>query len=57
MANNVLNKINLNQLGERLQQARKQCGMTQAEAAKIIKVARTTIVAIEKGERRLKSLW
>ena len=38
MANNVLNKINLNQLGERLQQARKQCGMTQAEAAKIIKV-------------------
>ncbi|CCQ62530.1 helix-turn-helix domain-containing protein [Crocosphaera watsonii] len=55
MANNVLNKINLNQLGERLQQARKQCGMTQAEAAKIIKVARTTIVAIEKGERRLKS--
>ncbi|GBF81376.1 XRE family transcriptional regulator [Aphanothece sacrum] len=55
MAKSILDKINLNQLGERLQQARKQCGMTQADAANVIDVASTTIVAIEKGERRLKS--
>lgn len=55
MVNNILDKINLNDLGNLLQQARKQCGMTQAEAAKIIDVARTTLIAIEKGQRRLKS--
>ncbi len=55
MATNVLEKIDLRQLGEQLQQARKQRGMTQAEAAKVIDVAYTTLVAIEKGERRLKS--
>lgn len=54
MTVNILDKIDLRQLGERLQQARKKCGMTQADAAQIINAARTTIVAIEKGERRLK---
>ncbi|VXD22022.1 Transcriptional regulator [Planktothrix serta PCC 8927] len=54
MTANILDKIDLRQLGERLQQARKKCGMTQADAAQIINAARTTIVAIEKGERRLK---
>ncbi len=54
MTANILDKIDLRQLGERLQQARKKCGMTQADAAKVIDAARTTIVAIEKGERRLK---
>lgn len=54
MTVNILDKIDLRQLGERLQQARKKCGMTQADAAQIIDAARTTIVAIEKGERRLK---
>jgi len=55
MINNVLDNINLRQLGERLQQARNKCGMTQADAAKVINAARTTMVAIEKGERRLKA--
>ncbi|MGB7251402.1 MAG: ImmA/IrrE family metallo-endopeptidase [Phormidesmis sp.] len=54
MATNILDNIDMSRLGELLQQARKKCGMTQAEAAKVINAARTTIVAIEKGERRLK---
>ncbi len=54
MATNILDTIDLRKLGELLQQARKRCDMTQAEAAQILNAARTTIVAIEKGERRLK---
>ncbi|CAN1210433.1 HTH cro/C1-type domain-containing protein [Tumidithrix helvetica PCC 7403] len=54
MAGNILDDIDLSKLGELLQQARKKCGVTQAEAAEILDAARTTIVAIEKGERRLK---
>lgn len=55
MTTNILDNIDLRTLGELLQQARKKCGMTQSDAANIIDVARTTIVAIEKGERRLKA--
>lgn len=55
MATNILDNIDRLKLGAMLQQARKKCGMTQADAAKVIDAARTTIVAIEKGERRLKS--
>lgn len=55
MATNVLDKIDPKKLGEILQQARKKCGMTQANAAQIIDASRTTIIAIEKGERRLKA--
>ncbi|NJL87027.1 MAG: ImmA/IrrE family metallo-endopeptidase [Leptolyngbyaceae cyanobacterium SM1_1_3] len=54
MAISILDTIDLRQLGELLQQARKKIGMTQAEAAGVIDAARTTLVAIEKGERRLK---
>lgn len=54
MTINILDNIDLRKLGELLQQARKKCGMTQADAAQVIDAARTTIVAIEKGERRLK---
>ncbi|MEB3357496.1 MAG: ImmA/IrrE family metallo-endopeptidase [Synechococcales bacterium] len=54
MAANILDNIDLRKLGELLQQARKKSGMTQADAAKVIDAARTTIVAIEKGDRRLK---
>jgi Zn-dependent peptidase ImmA (M78 family)/DNA-binding XRE family transcriptional regulator len=54
MTINILDNIDLRKLGELLQQARKKCGMTQADAAEVIDAARTTIVAIEKGERRLK---
>jgi Zn-dependent peptidase ImmA (M78 family)/DNA-binding XRE family transcriptional regulator len=55
MTTNILDNIDLKRLGELLQQARKKCGMTQADAANVIDTARTTIVAIEKGERRLKN--
>lgn len=41
-------------LGERLRRARGAAGLTQDQAATAIGVARTTLVAIEKGERRLK---
>jgi Zn-dependent peptidase ImmA (M78 family)/DNA-binding XRE family transcriptional regulator len=51
---NVLDSIDPRRLGDLLQQARKKMGMTQADAAKVIDAARTTLVAIEKGERRLK---
>jgi len=54
MTNNILDNIDLRKLGELLQQARKKCSMTQADAAQVIDAARTTIIAIEKGERRLK---
>ena len=51
---NILESIDPQKLGDLLQQARKKIGMTQADAAKVINAARTTLVAIEKGERRLK---
>lgn len=54
MSTNILDTIDLIQLGERLQQARKAQGLTQADAANIIGVARTTITAIEKGVRQIK---
>ena len=40
-------------LGQRLQTARKAVRLTQQEAADFLGVARTTIVAIEKGERKV----
>lgn len=55
MNKNILNSINMRELGKELQQARSKRGLTQAEAAKIIDVARTTLTAIEKGTRRIKS--
>jgi len=39
-------------VGERLRTARENSGWTQADAAEAIGVARTTLVAIEKGQRR-----
>lgn len=44
--------ISSQQLGERLADARKRAKKNQAEVADAIGVARTTLVAIEKGERR-----
>lgn len=40
------------QLGERVLDARKTAGLTQAEVAAKIEISRTTLVAVEKGERR-----
>ena len=39
-------------LGRRLQEARKARGITQQEAAESLAVARTTITALEKGDRK-----
>jgi Zn-dependent peptidase ImmA (M78 family)/transcriptional regulator with XRE-family HTH domain len=44
--------ISSQQLGERLTDARKRSSLTQAQLAEKLGVARTTVVAIEKGERR-----
>lgn len=38
-------------IGERLRAVRKSCGLTQAEVARGIQISRTTLVAIEKGDR------
>ena len=39
-------------IGARLRTARERAGLTQAAAAEAIRVARTTLVAMEKGQRR-----
>ncbi|WP_437876372.1 ImmA/IrrE family metallo-endopeptidase [Sorangium sp. So ce513] len=44
--------ISSQQLGERLADARKRAKLTQAQVADRLGLARTTVVAIEKGERR-----
>lgn len=41
-------------IGERLRLAREKAKFTQVDAAKAIDVARTTLVAIEQGQRRIK---
>jgi len=46
MDTNILDTIDMRELGKELQQARIKRGLTQEEAAKIIEVARTTITAI-----------
>jgi len=55
MNRNILDKIDMRKLGRELQQARMKRGLKQADAAQILNVARTTITAIEKGERRIKA--
>jgi Zn-dependent peptidase ImmA (M78 family)/transcriptional regulator with XRE-family HTH domain len=48
-----LEQIDPRVLGARLQDARKAAGLTQQVVAERMEMARTTIVAIEKGERRV----
>lgn len=55
MGTNILDTINMRELGRELQEARVKRGLTQEEASRVIDVARTTITAIEKGERRIKA--
>lgn len=43
------------ELGERLKQARSGAGLTQDAAASELNIARTTLTAIEKGQRRVRS--
>lgn len=53
MNSDILNSIDARDMGRRLQEARKARGRTQQEVADYLGVARTTITAIEKGERRI----
>jgi Zn-dependent peptidase ImmA (M78 family)/transcriptional regulator with XRE-family HTH domain len=50
----VLARIDPRSLGQRLQEARKARGRTQQEVADYLGAARTTVVAIEKGERAIR---
>jgi Zn-dependent peptidase ImmA (M78 family)/DNA-binding XRE family transcriptional regulator len=54
MTEQVLADIEPRALGVRLRQAREDRGWTQDQVARHLGLARTTIVAIEKGERRVK---
>lgn len=50
---NILQTLDPREFGRRLQEARKARGWTQQQAADQLGVARTTLTAIEKGERRI----
>ena len=50
----VLDAQNPVELGDRLRHARTQAGLTQAQAADALQIARTTLVALEKGHRRVR---
>jgi Zn-dependent peptidase ImmA (M78 family)/DNA-binding XRE family transcriptional regulator len=49
-----IERIESSVLGERLRIARSRAGLTQDQAARAVEMARTTLVAIEKGERRVR---
>ncbi|MDZ7721062.1 MAG: XRE family transcriptional regulator [Balneolaceae bacterium] len=51
---NILEELDPVVLGEELKHARNKAGMTQEEVSKLLDVARTTVTAIEKGERRIR---
>lgn len=51
----AVEEIDFADVGERLRLAREAAGITQADAAAAIDVARTTLVAIEKGQRRIRT--
>lgn len=53
--NNILDEMNPEELGSELKKARETRGLTQQDASEILGVARTTLTAIEKGERRIKA--
>lgn len=54
MSRNVLDEIDMKEVGRRLETARRQKRLTQQEAATSLGIARTTMVAIEQGKRRVK---
>lgn len=54
MQKHVPNTLDPRLLGQRLQNARKVRGLTQQEVADALDVARTTVTALEKGDRRLR---
>jgi Zn-dependent peptidase ImmA (M78 family)/DNA-binding XRE family transcriptional regulator len=51
---NPLDSVDPVALGERLRAARSRAGLTQGSAATQLAMARTTLVAIEQGQRRIK---
>ena len=53
METKILDEIDPRVLGARLQDARRAAGLTQQLVADRMEMARTTVVAIEKGERRV----
>jgi len=53
MDSELLNSLDQKQLGERLRTARKARGLTQEAVATKLSFLRTTLVAIEKGDRRV----
>jgi Zn-dependent peptidase ImmA (M78 family)/transcriptional regulator with XRE-family HTH domain len=56
MKQDILQSVAPRELGKRLQEARKARGLTQQEAADHLGVARTTLTAIEKGDRRIQAV-
>lgn len=50
----ALEELTTQDVGDRLRIAREEAGITQADAAAEIDIARTTLVAIEKGQRRIR---
>lgn len=50
----IIKNIEPKELGRRLRSARMSSGLTQDEAARKTKLARTTLLAIEKGERAIR---
>jgi Zn-dependent peptidase ImmA (M78 family)/DNA-binding XRE family transcriptional regulator len=52
MDKKMMDQLDLKQIGSRLSDARRSARMTQQEAAEALGFARTTVVAIEKGERK-----
>ena len=52
--NAAAERLSDREVGERLKLAREEAGKTQADAASVIGAARTTVVAIEKGQRRIR---
>ena len=53
MDKHILNQMDPKVVGTRMQEARKSRGLTQQAVAEHMNMARTTLVAIEKGERRI----
>lgn len=49
-----LNEISAQEIGRRLRLARENAGIRQDDAAKVIDLSRPTLVAIEKGARRIR---
>ena len=54
MQENVVHASDPRVLGRRLQEARRARGLTQQEVAESLELARTTVTALEKGERRIR---